>query len=129
MKQPPSIQPADRPGPGYDPMDRIVQDLQNIQAFISYLIQNPKDLNYLQSHLSHILRLRRGMAEQIKQLSNDPYSYPPARLSLLLKENEQIFSLVEGIVGAIDPWKPAEFKKFEGACEAAIAKFDRDLTP
>src|SRR5262245_19019586 len=91
-KDPDSIQPAPRPGPGYDPMDRIVQDLQNIQNFIAHLDEHPEDLNYLDTHLSKTLALRRTISHQLDQLTDEPYGYSASRLELLKKENEEIFS-------------------------------------
>lgn len=129
MKQPPTIQPAPRPGPAYDPMDRIVQDMLNVESFLTYLDQNSRDLKYLNTHLSSILGLRRTIAQQINQLSEEPYSYPSSRLSLLKKENENVFSCIEGVVGAMDPWNQSEFKMFIGACEQALMQFDNTLTP
>lgn len=129
MKQPPTIQPASRPGPGYDPMDRIVEDLQNIQNFISKLADNPKDLKYLNTHLSKILSLRRTISHQLDLLTEEPYNYPVPRLSLLHKENEKIFLHLEGLVGAMAPWNESHFKKFMDAVDSTIEKFDDDLTP
>jgi len=129
QRNPPIIRQDPRPGPGYDPMDRIVQDMQNILSFLSMLAQNPANLNYLETHLSQILGLRRGIAQQIEQLSNDPYSYSPSRLQLLQKENERIFSYIEGVIGSMNPWNQPEFERFQKACGQAIAKFDGDLTP
>lgn len=129
MRQIPPIQPALREGPDYDPMDRLVQDLQNIQSFLSYLDENPHNLDYLNKHLSKILELRRSISQQLDFLSNEPYNYSPIRLSMLHKENEKIFSNVEGLVGATKPFNKAHFKKFMEECEKAIEKIDGDLTP
>jgi len=129
MKQPPTIEPAPSPGPGYDPMDRIVQDLQNIESFVLRLEDNPDDLDYLKTHLSPILGLRRTIAQQIDQLEGSPYSYPPARLILLKKENEKIFSYLEGLVGEMQAGNLIEFKKFVNACGKALSDFDDLLTP
>ena len=128
-KDPESIEPAPRPGPDYDPMDRIVQDLQNIQSFISHLDEHPEDLNYLDTHLSKILGMRRTIAQQIDQLAEEPYDYSAARLELLKKENERIFSYIEGAVGAMSRPDPDELKRFLDACEKCLLKFDGDLTP
>ena len=128
-KDPDAIQPAPRPGPSYDPMDRIIQDLQNIQSFIAHLSENPEDLPYLDTHLSKILGLRRTIAQQIEQLSEEPYNYSLARLKLLKKENERIFSYVEGAVGAVLKPHRAELKRFVAACEKSLSKFEGDLTP
>jgi len=129
MKQIPPIEPALREGPDYDPMDRIVEDLQNIQSFISYLDDNPHNLEYLNKHLSKILEIRRSLSQQFDFLSGEPYNYPHSRLTLLHKENEKIFSLIEGIVGSMNPWNKAHFKKFMEECEKTIEKLDGDLTP
>lgn len=129
MKQPPSIQPASGPGPAYDPMDRIVEDLQNIQNFISKLADDPKDKKYLSTHLSQILSLRRTISHQLDLLTDEPYNYSPARLSQLHKENEKIFLHLEGMIGAIAPWNEDHFNKFMDAIETTIEKFDDDLTP
>lgn len=129
MKQPPSIQPASRPGPAYDPMDQIVQDLENIESFISMLALHPKDQKYLDSHLSSILGLRRTISHQLDKLDGEPYNYPQARLKNLHQENEKIFLYLEGAVGALNPWHEKEFKKFVKAVEEALSKFDESLTP
>lgn len=129
MKQPPTIQPASGPGPGYDPMDRIVEDLQNLESFLTKLEDDPQDLNYLNSHLSKILAIRRSISHQLDLLSEEPYNYPPTRLSLLHKENEKIFSHIEGIVGAMRTWNAGNFEKFMEAAFASISKFDDELTP
>ena len=128
-KDPDSIEPAPKPGPDYDPMDRIVQDLQNIQSFLAHLDQNPEDLKYLDTHLSKILGLRRIIAHQLDQLSEEPYDYSVSRLELLKKENERIFLYVEGAVGALMKPDLEEFKRFFDACGKAISKFDGDVTP
>ncbi len=129
MKQPPSIQPAPRPGPNFDPMDRIVQDLENIESFVDRLAMNPKDLDYLHSHLSGILSLRRTLSHQLEMLKEEPYNYASSRLSQLHHENEQLFIYLEGIVGAMDPWNEDSFRKSVKALEETFLKFDRDLTP
>jgi hypothetical protein len=129
MKQPPAIQPAPRPGPDYDPMDRIVGDLENIESFLSHVVMNHKDLNYLDSHLSGILGLRRTISQQLEMLADEPYNYPPSRLKTLHQENEKIFIYLEGVVGAMDPWHESAFKKSAKALEETLLKFDQDLTP
>jgi hypothetical protein len=128
-KDPDSIQPAPRPGPGYDPMDRIVQDLQNIQSFIAHLDEHPDDLNYLESHLSRILGMRRTITHQLDRLSDEPYGYGASKLELLKKENERIFSYVEGAAGAMMRPDLEELKKFIAACGKTLSKFDGNLTP
>lgn len=129
MKQPPTIQPTPRPGPDYDPMDRLVENLQNIQTFLSRLNDNPQDMKYLDTHLNHILPLRRSISQQLDLLFDEPYNYPHDRLSALHKENEKIFSHIEGIVGAMHAKDLNHFKKFMEAAEAILTKFDEDLTP
>lgn len=129
MKQPPSIQPASSQGPDYDPMDRLIENIQNIQSFLSRLSDNPKDLKYLDSHINQILPLRRSISQQLDLLIDDPYNYPHDRLTVLHKENDQIFSQIEGIVGAMHTHNLTHFKKFLDAAEDSINKFDEDLTP
>lgn len=129
MKQPPTIQPTSRQGPDYDPMDRLVENLQNIQVFLSKLSDNPKDLAYLNSHLSHILPLRRSISQQIDLLFDEPYNYPHDRLALLHKENEKIFLHIEGLVGAMQAQDANHFKKFMHALQKLISDFDKTLTP
>src|SRR6185436_1114381 len=79
-KEPDSIQPALRPGPGYDPMDLIVQDLQNVQSFVAHLEEHPGDLGYLDTHLSRILGMQRTIAHQLDMLADEPYGYAASRL-------------------------------------------------
>ena len=129
MKQPPSIQIAPRPGPDYDPMDRIIQDLENIENFVSCLEMNPKDLSYMNSHLSGILSLRRSLSQQLEMLANEPYSYPPQRLKILHRENENIFIYLEGVVGATNPWNEKAFQSSVRALEETLLKLDQVLTP
>ena len=129
MQQPPTIQPTPRPGPDYDPMDRIVQDLQNIESFLLRLEMNPKDLTYLHSHLSPILALRRTISQQLDKLSEEPYDYTPERLKKLHKDNEQVFTYLEGAVGSMDPLNEHEFKRFLRAAGKTLSDFDGDLTP
>lgn len=129
MKQPPTIQPATTPGPDFDPMDWIIQNLENVQSFVSRLAMKPEDLNYLNSHLSGILSLRRALSEQIDMLANEPYNYLPSRLKALHQENENIFIYLEGVVGAMNPWNKTEFKKLVKAVEETLLKFDGDITP
>ncbi len=129
MKQPPTIQPASRPGPAYDPMDRIIESLQNIESFLVKLEDNPRDLHYFNTHLSKILTLRKTISQQLDLLFDEPYNYPHARLSILHKENEKIFSNLEGIVGSINPWDHVAFKKFTEAAMQSIEIFDNELTP
>lgn len=129
MKQPPTIQPSSRQGPDYDPMDRLVEDLQNIEVFLSKLNDNPQDLAYLNSHLSHILPLRRSISQQIDLLLDDPYNYPHDRLTRLHKENEKIFLHLEGLVGAMQAQNTPHFKKFMHALDVLLSEFDKTLTP
>lgn len=128
-KDPDSIQPAPTPGPDYDPMDRIVQDLQNVQSFLDHLEEHPEDLHYLDTHLSQILGMRRTIDHQLNALAIEPYDYPEARLTLLKKENERIFSYVEGAAGAMTRPNLEELKRFVAACGKTISRFDGDLTP
>ncbi|MBM3184294.1 MAG: hypothetical protein FJZ64_03205 [Chlamydiae bacterium] len=128
-KDPPSISSAPRPGPAYDPMDQIVQDLQNIQSFLSFIHDRPHDLEYVEKHLPKILSLRRTINHALDQLAGEPYSYATSRLHALKKENEAIFSYFEGAIGAINPLNIKELKKFVHACEKKISEFDGNLTP
>lgn len=127
--EPPMIEPALRQGPGYDPMDRIVQDLQNIQTFLSHIEEHPLDLKYLDTHLTSILQLRRAIAQQLEQIAEAPYSYAPQHITLLKKENEKIFSYLEGAIGAMNPHHPEEFKRCIQACEKILLDFDGHITP
>ncbi len=129
MKQPPTIQPASTPGPDFDPMDRIVQDLENIQSFLSRLEMDPKDTSYLDAHLSGILGLRRTVSHQLDMLQSEPYNYSPSRLKTLHQENEKIFLYVEGAVGAMQSKDGPEFKKFIKAAGEILSHFDKNLTP
>ncbi len=129
MKQPPSIQPALTPGPDYDPMDQIVQDLQNIESFLLFLSSNPKDLTYLNTHLPSVLGLRRTISQQLEKLSEDPYNYSPSRLKKLHDENEKNFIYLEGVAGEMMAGEEGKFKKFTKAALKAISDFDNDLTP
>ncbi len=128
-KEPDSIQPAPRPGPGYDPMDLIVQDLQNVQSFIAHLEEHPGDLGYLDTHLSRILGMRRTIAHQLEMLADEPYAYAASRLELLKKENERIFSYLEGAAHAMTRPNLKELRRFVAACGKSLSKFDGDLTP
>lgn len=129
MQQPPAVHQDPIPGPDFDPMDRIVQDLQNIESFLARLAMDHKDLTYLNTHLSSILASRRAISEQIDKLADDPYNYPASRLQSLHGENEKIFTYLEGVVGSMNPWHPKEFKKTMKAAEEALLKFDCDVTP
>lgn len=129
MKEPPSIQPAVRPGPDYDPMDLIVENLQYLLSFLDRIASNPKDLEYLRTHLSSILATRRTISQQLDLLSGDPYFYSHSRLQSLRDKNESIFIYLEDVVGSIDPYNPSEFKKALGITGKAISQFDGDLVP
>lgn len=129
MKQPPSIKPAPVPGPAYDPMDRIVQDLQNIESFLLFLSSNPKNLEYLNTHLSSILGLRRSIAQQLEKLAEEPYNYSSSRLQKLHEENENIFIYLEGAVGEMMVANEKIFKKSIQEALKMLSEFDRDLTP
>lgn len=129
MKQPPSFQSDPVPGPSFDPMDAIVQNLENIESFLFYVSDNPKDLGYLNTHLSGILSLRRTISHEIEKLSDDPYSYSPLRLQKLQKENEDIFIYLEGVAGEMASEDEKKFKKCIKATEDALSKFDDELTP
>ncbi len=129
MQKPPIIQTDPIPGPDFDPMDRIVQDMQNIESFLARLAMDHKDLTYLNTHLSSILGLRRAISEQIDKLADDPYNYPPTRIQTLHAENERLYTYLEGVVGSMNPWNGSEFKKTMKATEETLLKFDRDLTP
>lgn len=129
MKEPPSIQPAATQGPDYDPMDRLVENLQNIQSFLSKLSDNPEDVKYLETHIKHILPLRKSIEQQLDLLFDEPYNYSHERLAALRKEAEKIFSHIEGIVGAIRTKNLDLFQKFADAIEIVLDKFDEFLTP
>lgn len=129
MKQPPTIQSDPRPGPAYDPMDRIVQDLLSIQSFLSYLSEHQSDGKYFDAHFPKILQLRKGLSTQISQLAEEPYSYSSSHISSLQKQNEKIFSLLEGVAGAFKPLNKLELESFLETLEAEILQFDENLTP
>ncbi len=129
MKQPPTIQPAEGPGPDFDPMDRIVQDMENIESFLIRLETDPRDFVYLDSHLSGILGLRRTLSHQLDMLESDPYNYPPSRLKTLHQENEKLFLYLEGAVGAMKSKNDPEFKKFIKETGKILSAFDDTLTP
>ncbi|GEM_PF-5727149 len=127
--EPPTILPASGQGPAYDPMDRIVQDLQNIQSFLDHLEEKPADAEYLDAHLPKILGLRRTIARQFDFLAEEPYGYSENLILRLKKENERLFTYIEGAAGAMKPLKPAELKRFIDACGKLISQLDDDLTP
>jgi hypothetical protein len=129
MKQPPSVQPAPVPGPDYDPMDRIVQDLQNVESFLQHLSIKPKDVEYLNTHLSSILSLRRSISQQIDTLADEPYGYTAARLHKLHEENEKLFIFLEGVVGEIEARDEKKLKKAMKAAEETLSRLDGELTP
>jgi hypothetical protein len=128
-KDPDPIHPAEGPHGDYDPMDRIVQDVLNIESFLAHLDEHPDDLKYLDTHISKILSIRRSVASQIDKLDESPYDYSPYHLDLLKKENELIFSYLEGAVGAMKQANLVELRKFVKECGKAISKFDGTLTP
>lgn len=129
MKQPPTIEPVPVPGPDFDPMDRIIEDLENIESFLDLLVMNPQDLGYLNSHLPGILGLRRTISHQLDMLTDEPYNYPTSRLKILHEENERIFIFLERVVGIVQSWDEESFKKSVKALEEALIKFDDLLTP
>ena len=129
MTQPPSIEPAPVPGPDYDPMDRIVEDLLNIESSLLYLSANPHDLIYLNTHLSSILGIRRTLSQHIEMLSEEPYNYSPTRLQKLHQENEDLFTYIEGVVGEMKSGDEKKLKKCVKAAEVALSKLDGDITP
>lgn len=129
MKRPPSIQPAPVRGPDYDPMDRIVQDLENVDSFLLYLSSNPQDLPYLNTHLTSILGMRRTLEHQIKMLSEEPYNYHEIRLQKLHQEIENLFTYIEGVVGEMTSGEEKKFKKCMKAAVETLSKLDDDLTP
>jgi hypothetical protein len=129
MTQPPSIEPATVPGPDFDPMDRIVEDLQNIESFLLYLSSNFQDTKYLNSHLSSILGIRRTLSQHIDMLSDDPYNYPSQRLKKLHQENEDLFIYIEGVAGEMLAEDEKKFKKCIRAAEEALSKLDDGVTP
>jgi hypothetical protein len=123
------MKPALGPGPSFDPMDPIIQNIENIESFLSQLAVDPEDLQYVNSHLPGILALRRTMNNQIDALSSEPYNYTPAQLKILHQEIENIFLYLEGAVGALNPLHVKELKKMVKATEDSIKRFDRDLIP
>jgi hypothetical protein len=127
MRKPP-LETTPHPGSDYDPMDRIVQDMQNIQSFLSYLSEK-HDPQYFQTHFSKILGLQRIMSQQIDLLASEPYEYASTRLGALKNKNRRVFSYLEGLAGTIDPFNAKEFKKFVTACEKELSDMDQDLTP
>lgn len=129
MSQPPAIPPVPQPGPNFDPMDQIVQNLENIESFLGWLEMHPDDLHYLNSHLPGILSLRRTISHQLEMLSEEPYHYPASRLNILHQENETLFIYVEGVVGAMNPLNKKAFHKALKAAEEVFLKFDQNLTP
>lgn len=129
MKQSSSIQPDPIPGPDYDPMDRLVQDVQNIETFLSYLALHSQDIDYLNAHLPGILHLRRTIAQQLDKLVDEPYAYPSSRIQMLHADNEKIFTLVEGVVGEMISKEMPKFKKMLKAAEDTLAAFEDRLTP
>jgi hypothetical protein len=129
MKQPPTIIPADVPGPDYDPMDQIVENLENIESFVDRLALKPHDLKYMKSHLPGILNLRRSIAHQLEKLEDEPYNYSAQRLQALNQENEMIFIFLERVIGTMEPWDATDFKKAVKAVGEALLKFDNELTP
>ncbi|HVX01298.1 MAG TPA: hypothetical protein VHA52_12820 [Candidatus Babeliaceae bacterium] len=129
MKQPPSIQPTPTPGPDFDPMDRIIEAMENIESFQDRLVMDPQDLKYLNTHLSGILALRRTIAQELDLLIEEPYYYSYEKLTKLHQENERIFTFLEHVVGTLDPWNEGAFKKAVKALEEALLKFDDELTP
>lgn len=129
MKQPSSFQSDPVPGPNYDPLDAIVQNLQNIESFLDHLSDNSDDFVYLNTHLSSILSLRRTLSHELDKLSNDPYFYSSERLKKLHEENERIFIFLEGVVGEMIAKDKKKFKKCVEALEEALSKFDDEVTP
>lgn len=129
MKQPPSFQSDPIPGPDFDPMDAIIQNLLNVEVFMSYLSEHPKDFDYLKTHLTGILGLRRTLALEIEKLSEEPYNYLPARLQKLQEDNERLFVYLEGAVGEMKSEKKDKFKNCVKAVEEILSKFDNELTP
>lgn len=127
MKQPPSFQAVPAQGPDFDPIDWIVQNLENIEGFLSRLALT-KDKQYLHSHLSSILNLRHTLSSEIDKLSDEPYLFSVEKLKRMHKEVENIFIYVEGVVGALEPWNEEKFQKALIAAEDALSKLDKDLT-
>jgi len=129
MKQPPPpiVQAPDVPGPGRDSLAWILRNLSNIKDFISHLAET-RDTDYAKTHLSRILGLRRSISQLIDELSEDPYNtYPPSRLQILHKENERIFTYIEGAIGTMNPWDEETFQKLIKSAQETIKKFIRDL--
>jgi hypothetical protein len=127
-KDPPTIQPDPVPGPDFDPMDWIIENLDNIESFLLNLSMNKNQI-YLNSHLPSILALRRTISHQIDQLAEEPYNYSSSRLKNLHEENELIFIYLEGVVGAMNPFNEEKFKKSLHFAEETLTKFEGDLTP
>lgn len=130
MKEPPSIKPMPGHGPDFDPMDRIVQEIQNVQNFLAQLStikMNSHD--YMHSHMRAILSIRKSINEHIAMLGEEPYHFSEKRLKNLLKENEQIFMNVEGVIGAMDSLDQDYLNRLRLKAENSILDFDRDLTP
>jgi hypothetical protein len=127
MPQPPSISGVPSQGPNFDPMDRIIQDLMNIESFLIQL--DPKDLKAFNAQYPKITPIRKTNAGQIDLLFDDPYNYPHSRLQALHKENEAIFLNLEGLAGSMNPLNETEFKRFLHVVEQALSKFDDELTP
>jgi hypothetical protein len=121
------MKPIFGPGPSYDPMDRIVQNLQNVDSFVSWLALEPNDLWYADSHLSSILSIRRTIHNQINALSEEPYNFAAHRLEILREDTETIFLYLEGAVGALFPLDVKTLRKMVKATEASLDRFDRNL--
>jgi hypothetical protein len=128
-KDPESILPAARPTGNYDPLDRIVQDILNIQSFLAHIEEHPGDLKYLEGHYSKIWSIRNTNASQIDKLAETPYDYSPYHLALLKKENERIFHYLEGAVNAMKQANLTELQRLTHECGKAISKFDNTLSP
>lgn len=129
MKQPPAIQADPIPGPAFDPMDLIVQDLQNVETFLLALSDNFDDADFLNTHLPPILGMRRTISHQLDKLADEPYSYPASRLQKLHAQNENLFIYVEGAAGEVMAKDAKKFQKALNAALDALTQFDDALTP
>lgn len=110
-------------------MDRIIQNMQNVDSFVSWLAHDPKDLWYAEEHLATILAIRRTIFTQINALAEEPYNFSPHRIELLRENNEAIFLYIEGAIGALFPLNVNTLKKMVKATEDSLDRFERNLTP
>ena len=128
-KDPPPIEPATVPGPSYDPIDWIVQDMENIESFLAHLSTSPSDIGYFNDHFHSLLPLMDRISGQIDRLGYDPYNYSPERLQKLHHENARIFMFVEGVEEAMKSKDEKKLKKRIEEVEEVLSTFDDLLTP